>query len=558
MINFNVIDTTKREYYDKALAAHDLERQSFMTRWKTITDHLLPHAGRYMVEDRNKGINRESNIVDSTATKSLQVLGAGMMAGMSSPARTWFRLGTPDSELAKFPPVKKWLNDVARIMRVMFDRSNVYGSLHQLYEELGAFGTACSLINEDFQDVMRMYPSTVGQFYIGQNDRQVIDTLYRKFQMQVGAMAQEFGPESLSKSTRGQFDQGNYTKWATVCHAIEPNRQRDVKSLSARDMEFRSVYWEYGQTEKKFLRESGFPMFPALCPRWHVAGGDIYGDGPGGMVLGDIQQLMHDHDLWDEAKEYMVKPPLVVPSNMKGTSSFLPGAVSFDPGNNANNSVKSAFDVQLDMNAVVASIEDIRQRIHQGFFTDLFQMLALSDRKQVTATEVAERHEEKLLVLGPVLERNQNELHDPLIDNAFVYGLEAGIFPPVPDEMRGREITVKYVSMLAQAQRAISIGSLDRVLGVVGAMQPLYPNITDKLRADDIMDEYADILGIDPDLVVSNEDLVFIRNKRQAIINKNLQREALPQAAATAKTLSETNTESQSALTDVAEQLSPA
>ena len=546
------IDTNSREFYDKALGSMDLERQSHMARWKTITDNLLAQAGRYVETDRNKGINREENIVDSTATHSLDVLSAGMQAGMSSPARTWFRLGTPDPDLENFPPVKKWLNDVARIMRRIFAASNTYSTLHQLYEELGAFGTGCAIISEDFEDVIRLYGSTVGEYYLGNSDRGIVDTVYRKYQMQVGQMAQKFGEKALSQHARGLYDRGNYQAWITVGHGIEPNRNRDLKSLAARDMAWRSVYWEVGSEknirEDKFLRESGYKMFPGICPRWHVAGGDIYGSGPGGRVLGDIQQLMHNQDLWDLGKEYMANPAIVAPASMKGRSSFLPGRVSFDPGNTANNTVKRAVDVNFDIGAAIDSIVDIRKRIQQGFFTDLFQMIALSDRKQVTATEVAERHEEKLMVLGPVMERNQNELHDPLIDNTFAHGLEAGIFPPIPDEMRGREVSVKYVSMLAQAQRAISIGSLDRILGVVGAMQPLYPEVTDKLNSDKIVDEYAEILGVDPDLIVSNDDLVFVRKERQAQLAQAQQREALPQMAETAKTLSETDTQKESAL----------
>ena len=145
-------------------------------------------------------------------------------------------------------------------------------------------------------------------------------------------------------------------------------------------------------------------------------------------------------------------------------------------------------------------IQDVRQRINSSFYADLFLMLANATDTRMTATEVAERHEEKLLMLGPVLERLHNELLDPLIDNTFNRMVEANAIPPAPDELQGHGANVEFVSMLAQAQRAIGTNSIDRYVNNMGMVAQMKPDVLDKFDSDVWADSYADMLGVDPKL----------------------------------------------------------
>ena len=198
---------------------------------------------------------------------------------------------------------------------------------------------------------------------------------------------------------------------------------------------------------------------------------------------------------------------------------------------------------------------DVRGRINSAFFVDMFQMISSQQRMQPeTAREVQEKHEEKLLILGPVLERNQNELLDPLIDNAFMIALQEGQFPPPPEELQGQDINIEYISMLAQAQKAVGIGSLDRIVGTVGQMAAVKPEALDKLNTDEIIDEYSNMLGIAPNLIVANEDVAMIRQDRAAAQAQAEQMAMIPEAAKTAKTLSETPVGEGNALENVANQ----
>jgi hypothetical protein len=512
------------------------ERTSYITHWKEISDYLLPRNGRYFVTDRNKGDRRHNNIYDSTGTRALRVLGAGLMGGATSPARPWFRLATADPDMMDYAPVKLWLSQVQRGMLDVFQRSNTYRALHSMYEEIGAFGTGASVVMDDFDDVIRHHVLTTGEYAIAQNYRGDVTTLYREFEKTVSELVMEFGIDKVSHTVKTLHDRGSLDTWVPIIHAIEPRMDRDTRMRDAKNMAFKSCYFEVGQDSNKFLSESGFKTFPALVPRWSIVGGDIYGSSPGMEALGDIKQLQHEQLRKAQGIDYMTKPPLQAPASMKNqTIDMLPGGTTYVDMSGPTSGVKTMFEVRLDLNHLLADIQDVRGRINQTFYTDLFLMLASSPTSNMTATEVAERHEEKLLMLGPVLERLHNELLDPLIERTFTRMIESGMVPPPPEELQGVDLNVQYVSMLAQAQRAVATNGIDRFVANLGQVAQFKPDVLDKLDADKWADAYSDMLGIDPELIVPNERVAMIRNNRAEAQQAAQQQAQNAQAAATAK-----------------------
>ena len=544
------------EKYMRRLGSLKLERESYYAHWKKITDTLLPRSGRYFLEDRNDGERRNNDIYDSTGTRALNILAAGMMAGMSSPARKWFNLALSNRDLMQYQPVKEWLDHAAEILRDIFSRSNVYRVLHGLYEEMGAFGTGCAYIFRDHKDLIRLYPQTIGEFYLGQSNRYEVDTVYREFQMQISPLVQEFGYDNVSKTAQMHYDKNQMDEWITVLHAIQPRKERDLNKSDNVNMPWESVFIEPGQDNNQTLRDSGFLQFPALTPRWIVRGGDVYGaDCPGMTALGDILQLQDDQLKKAKGIDYQADPPLQVPTALRGSEDVLPGGISYYDPAAPSGGIRSSFEVNLNLQHLLEDIMDVRGRINSAFFVDMFQMISSQQRMQPeTAREVQEKHEEKLLILGPVLERNQNELLDPLIDNAFMIALQENQFPPPPEDLQGQDISIEYISMLAQAQKAVGIGSLDRIVGTVGQMAAVQPEALDKLNTDEIIDEYSNMLGISPDLIVANEQVAMIRQQRQAAQAQAEQMAAIPEMAKTAKTLSETPVGENTALENVASQ----
>jgi hypothetical protein len=539
------------------------DRSSFRSHWMEISDYIAPRRGRYLIEGQNsRGRKRTTKIIDSTGTQALRVMAAGLMSGMTSPARPWHRRKVSD-DLMNNGDVRRWLSQVEMIERAILHKSNFYNSIYTVYTELGAFGTAPLYRQPSFDDVIRFRPFTAGEYVIAENDQGVVDTLGRHFTMTVGQIVQKFvyDPDTgamdwtgVSKATRRLWEQSNYDELVEILHVIEPRLmgERDYGKDDNLNMPFKSCYFELASESDALLMESGYRKFPAYVPRWDVLSGDVYGRCPGMDTLGDIKQLQHQQKRKAQAIDKMVNPPMVAPTSLKGKpSTVLPGQTTYVDPMQGGQGFVPAYQVQPRINELQVDIAEVQQRIQRGFYADLFAMMINSDRRQMTATEVVERHEEKLVLLGPVLQRINVELLDPLLDDVFEYALEAGLLPEPPEALAGEELEVEYISLLAQAQQAVAASSLERVMGFAGNLVAVFPEIVDGIDSDEALRQYANILGTSPDVIISDDEL---QAKRQARVEEQQKMQAMQQAgqlAQGAKILSETDTQNPNALTDL-------
>jgi hypothetical protein len=299
-------EQTRRQQILSRWSQLKTERASWWQHWSEITQFVTPRQGRYFAQDRNKGQKRHNNIYDSTGSRALNVLAAGLMGGLTSPARPWFRLATSDQQLNKLPQVKQWLNDCTELMLTIFQKSNTYRALHSIYKELGAFGTGAAVILPDFENVIHIMPITIGEYAVATNFQGRVDTLYRLFELTVAQLVKEFGIDNVSPNVKTLYNRGTLDAWIPVLHAIEPRADRDPKMLDAKNMAWCDTYMEMGAPDGTFLRDGGFEKFPAVCPRWDVDGGDIYGNSPAQEALGDIKQLQHEQLRKSQAIDYQV------------------------------------------------------------------------------------------------------------------------------------------------------------------------------------------------------------------------------------------------------------
>ena len=536
------------------------ERSTYFGHWEELSEYILPRRGRFLASKRNDGSKKNGKIIDSTATMAIRTLSAGMMSGITSPARPWFRLATPDPALMEVSEVKQWLFQTEKRMGEIFSRSNLYNSLQTVYEEMGVFGTAAMLIQEDHEDVIRCYPFTAGEYGLANSDRLNVDTFYREFQLTVAQTVQWFGKENCSDEVNGMHKNGQLDKWVDIIHAIEPNHARDTNKRDSQNMPYRSVYFEKGGREDKLLSDSGYEEFPVVAPRWHVTGVDIYGRSPAMDVLGDVKALQIEQKRKAQGIDKMINPPMQAPSSLRGqTASVLPGGVTYvDTMQGTQGGFRPTYEVNPRLAELQQDIQETQTRIQQGFYSDLFQMLTLSSRRQITAREIDERHEEKLLMLGPVLERLHSELLDPLIDRTFNIMIRNNLVPPAPEELNGVDLKVEYISVMAQAQRAIGTGAIERLAGFVGNLAAAKPDVLDKFDADQSVDEYADMLGVPPKIVVSDDDVSAIRDQRAQAQQQQMQMEQMQQGAdvantgaQAAKVLSEADTDGNNVLNNI-------
>jgi hypothetical protein len=547
---------TLREQLDRRNAELKQERSSFIPHWQELSDFLAPRTGKYLTIDTNKGAKKNQKIINSAASTALRTLKSGMHAGMTSQARPWFRLTTGDTDLMKSAAVKQWLFDVETRMRIIFTRSNFYNVMPAIYGSCGGHGTAAMAILEDPDTVIRCYPFPIGTFKLALNDKLKVDTLYREFPMTVRQMVMQFGYESCSTSVKNLWDRGTYSAPVEIVQAIEPNLDRDHTKLNAKDKPFRSVYFEVGSNDKqKLLKESGFDEFPVMAPRWDIEGDDVYGWCPGMDALGAVKGLQFMERRKAEAIDKMVRPPMLGDSSLRTQrTSILPGDITYIDGlaNQQHAGFRPAYQVNPNTAELRADITEIKQEISHIFYEDLMLMFATSDRGDITAEEVRERHQEKLLVLGPTIERFGEELYDPAIDRTFAIMLRTGQVPRPPRELEGQQLKVEYTSIMAQAQKLIGVAGVDRFFGFVGNLAAMFgPQVLDKVNSDEAVDAYGDMHGVQPKLIRSEEQVKGVREERAKAQQTQQMMEAIPamaQGAQAAKTLSETDVGNNSVL----------
>jgi hypothetical protein len=541
-----------RKELEKRRGALKMERDSFVAHWRDVSDFIMPRRSRFTVTERNRGDRRNRKIIDSTATLAIRNLQAGMMSGLTSPARPWFNLTTPDPDLTEFGPVKNWLSEVTRRMRTVFLKSNVYNALPLLYCDEGLFGTAAMAVLEDDEDVIRAYTYPVGSYCIAQNHRHSVDTFMREWAMTVRQLVDRFGIDSVSSTTKNLYNRGEYEVWVNVAHIIFPNPDFDSNALEAKYKRFSSVYWETGSNEGEVLDNSGFDEFPVMAPRWNLTGEDVYGFSPGMDALGDVQQLQAMQRRMIQAVDKMVMPPMVAPTSMQNKkASLLPGDITYVDGPQGQAGFRPVHEVRMPLQELQVLIQETQMRIKKCFYEDLFLMLANSDRRQITAREIDERHEEKLLMLGPVLERQNEDLLDPLIDRTFAVMARRGLLPSPPKELEGIDLKVEYISIMAQAQKMVATSSIERFLGFVGNVTASYPQAIDKVDLDQTIDEYADMTGVPPKIVRTDEDVAEIRKARAMAAEEQQRMAQFQQVAQGAKLLSETDTNTPNLLTQL-------
>lgn len=536
-------------------AGLDLDWTSWRGLYQDLTDFLTPYSGRYFETDRNLGNKRYGNIYDNTATRALNVLAAGLMSGMSSPARPWFRLQTADPALNADHEVKLWLDESTRRMLDLFQRTNTYNFLHQIYLDLATYGTAATFLLDDFNTVFHGQHLVTGEYRIAANYRGEVDTIMRRYQKTVGQVVKEFGYANCTPATQALYDNHSLDQWVTITHLVEPNADRDPSKKDAANMAWKSWYQEDGALDTQFLRKSGYKRFPALVARWSVYGGDAYGNSPAMAALGDIKQLQHEQIRKAQGIDYQTNPPLQAPSSLANRDvQMLPGGVTFyDAAGGPQAGIRPMWDVNLNLQYLLQDIQDVRQRINGAFYADIFLMLQ-GDTSQMTATEVAELKEEKLVVLGPTLERLHDEVLSPLVDYTFDRMLSLGLLSPPPEALQGQELNVEMLGLLAQAQRAVGVNSTNRYVAALGQVAQFKPDVLDKFDSDAFADIYADQLGVDPRIIVGQEQVQAIRQQRAQAQQAQSQLAATEQLAGAAKDLGSVNTAQPNGLTDLLQQ----
>ena len=533
-----------RRYLDSRIKGMQEERAPVMQHWKEIADFTLIKKHRWLNgSSRPLRSTSNPNIIDSTGTLAARTLAGGMMAGTTTPLRKWFKL-----KITGFGPgteVATWLEECEKRMAAVFQESNFYASMAMLHSHLPEFGSACVIIYEDYENVINCYNANMGEFYFALDARGFIRTVGRELTKSYSALVEQFGASNVSEDVRGAVQRKDgvlMAKQKHICHLIEAN-DGSYDKVPER-FPWREAYWEVGSPGNQLLSVRGFNEWPCMTPRWETDCDDPYGSNcPGMEALGDIKQLQLETRRKAQGIDKSVNPPMLADITLKNNPMALtPGGVTYVAGlGTGREGAKPVYLVEPRIAEMMEDIKSIQARIKNTYHNDLFT--GISDLLTVrTATEIDARREEKLVLLGPVLEHITNEALGQAVDRVWGIMLRGGLFPPIPQELAevaggSAYVQADYESMLAQAQKGLATAGIERMWSFAGGLAGVAPEILDKLDPDGTMDAYGTALGVPSSVMRSPDEIKAIREQRSAAQAA----QAAPAIVEGAKTLSETD-----------------
>jgi hypothetical protein len=565
----------------------NLDRETWRSHWLDIKNNFLPYRTRWLDDGGvpNRGNKKMQYIVDNTPLLSLRTMSAGLMSGMTSPSRPWFRLRPDDDDLYGKPGVAEWCEKATDAAHSVLQRSNFYRQMPSAYSEIGGFGTAALGVYEipydpkkTHQKLINVQTYTIGEYWISQDDESKVDTFIRKFKWTVRQIVMKFvadptDPEdpawnNISPATRALWRSRQWEQWIEVIHVIEPNRHYVEGAFGVKGMRTLSIYYERGGDPETLLGVLGYPQEPVKVARWETNSDNVWGHSPAMYCLGDAKQLQVQQKRKMQAIDKLVEPPLIGDAALKRTTvSQLPGDITWLEQTAASTfGLKPLYEVKPELTAMLGDIEDTRKRIQAAMYTDVFQMMkTLGDQLKagITATEIDARKQEQLLELGPLLDRLNGEWFEPLIDQVFEImvkrskeawgyiqrnitppkGVEMYL-PPPPPALSGVKLNIQYISILAQAVRVAEVQGINQITSYVLQLVEAKPDILDKIDFEKAVEILADRLGVPPETIVTDDVVKQIRDQRaqqQAQMQQQQQQmQGITAASQAAKNLGQT------------------
>lgn len=553
-----------RKHVERRFCGMRAQRGGYEPAWleisrfcqSTINRHLSAYAAGNTASGPPVSItysNRlNTKLLDSHAVWASEVLGNGMYSGLTAPSRPWFKLKI-SGDVGQRKAVKVYLNEVERRIYDLFNSTNFYTSIKLGYRELGQFGVEAGIMERHWRVGMVCHPLSAGEYWTAQGDDGTIDTLYRRADLTVLQHYKRFlrgrrPADALPKAIVEAYNRGEYDRLFCVYHAMEPNDVYNPARMDGRDKLWRSVYWspfceapEMESEQKALLEVSGFNSKPFWSPRWEAGtGGDPYSPtSPGFNGLADTRQLQLSALRKQQAIDFTVKPALAGGPTLNNISAALqPGRITAMAQVDRN----SFFPIwEITPQAISAIAEDKReteQAVDRAFYANLF--MAITNMQGIqprNIEEIAKRNEEQLTQLGPVVERVNQEKLEVAIDRAYDILESSGALRDleVPEELEGQKVEVEFVSVLAQAQRLVGLGGIERTFGFAASIAQTHPEALDKLDADQAIDEYGDITGIPANILRSDDEVQAIRQARAEAQQQAAQAEQAAALAPAAK-----------------------
>lgn len=475
------------------------------------------------------GDRRTEQIFDGTAPWALEQLAASLDSNLTGPTDRWFNIGIEDENDDMSDSELLWCETVSDLIFKEYARPevNLNPMLHEVYQDIGAFGTAVLYQDWDFSErhvFFRSFP--LADCYILEGAKGRIDALWRKTKMTIRQIKQEFSKPTDNLPPKLLRDLEDY-KEMTVIHEVRPRTDEEgyKPGPGIKNKPWSSKYIITEMVDEAPLRESGFSEFPYHVPRWAKLSGEPYGRSPGMVCLPDIKMLNTMAKIIIRAAQKVIDPPLIVPDDgFMLPLKTSPGSLIFKTAGQEDTiePLKTGGNIEIGNDL----LDSRRDQILKAFYVDW--IIRQKKKERQTAVEVNDDRNEMLRQMAPMLGRTQVELLSPMLVRTYNLMNAAGRLPIAPATMSKKRLAIYYISPAAKAQagtksQAIQIFTQDLV-----AIAQAMPEVMDAIDPDEYASEMAKYRDVTRKILRSPEQIQQVRQARQ-------KQQAAQQMAATGK-----------------------
>jgi len=483
------------------------QRSNWEHHWQEVADYICPRKAD-ITKKRSGGDKRSELIFDGTAIHAAELMAASLHGMLTNPSTPWFDLRYQNDDLNSDDEAKEWLESAVDVMYQHMARSNFAEQIHELYSDLVVFGTGVIFTESDGDDGFRFSTRHIAECYVSENESGRVDTVYRRYKTTARAAVRQFGEQNVTQRIAKLNTDDMYAE-IELLHIVTPREDRDPRKKNTKNMPFASVYID--PDEKMIIGESGYDELPYCIPRFLKASFEMgYGRSPSMTALPDTKMINKMSEVVIRASQLQIHPPLMVPDD----GFMLP--VRTTPG--GLNFYRSGTRDRIEPLNIGANnplgehmLEQRRQAIRSAFYVD---QLTLGTGPQMTATEVIQRTEEKMRLLGPVLGRLQAELLQPLINRCFAILSRQKAFEPAPASLQDDSIDIEYVSPLAKAQRSSEIQGVMQMTEFLMPLMQVDQTVIDHIDMDGLAKHIIKVTGTPATVVRGEGEIAGLRDQR--------------------------------------------
>jgi len=504
-------DKVKADSFLKRYKAVKNKRANWDEHWRDVARYVIPNKENvFDHKTRSTGDKKRLRLYDSSASHYNELLASALHSMLTNPSVQWFELTSGDRELDKDVKVRGYLQTVVRKIHQVLNNTNFQTEIHELYLDLGSFGTGAMLIEEDENNVINFSSRPIYQFYIEENFQSEVDTFYIELQLNGRQLQQKYDDKLLGEDLIKKIMKSPEEKHSVVM-IVMPNEEFDgsKKLDSAKGKPFKSVHIH--EKSRRIVKEGGFDEFPAVFPRWMKDSMETYGRSPAMKALPEIKMVNAMMRTIIRAAQKMVDPPLMIPDDSFLNFNTKPGGLN--PYRTGTQDRVYPIEIKGQIGIGMEILRDTRDRIKESFFIDQLQ---LREGPQMTATEVNVRTDEHLRLLGPILGRLHFELLQPLIVRIIGIMKRNGEMPEgMPEALGGKTPQVYYSSQIARAQRISEGQNWNRFLQSIAGLAEGMPEIMDNINPDGVVEYLAGVYGAPSDTMLESKEVEKLRADRQ-------------------------------------------